>query len=159
MINRLWTTIACLLITIASESFGDDFPQPFNTEQSTSKLMSPQEAVEGMTLPSGFEITVFAAEPDVHQPIALATDDRGRLWVAENYTYSESSTNYSNQLRDRIVILEDVDGDGKFDDRKVFWDQGRRLTSVEIGHGGVWVLDAPNLLFIPDANEDDIPDS
>ncbi|MCA8994261.1 MAG: c-type cytochrome [Planctomycetaceae bacterium] len=158
MTYRLWTGIVLLTLSSVSQIFGDDFPQPFNTEKSTTKPMTPQEALDGMTLPEGFKMTVFAAEPDVNQPIALATDDRGRLWVAENYTYSESSTNYTSDLRDRVVILEDIDGDGHFDTRKVFWDQGRRLTSVEVGHGGVWVLDAPNLLFIPDANKDDVPD-
>lgn len=136
----------------------EDFPQPLNTETPDAKLTSPEDALKGMTLPAGFQATLFAAEPDVHQPIALATDDRGRLWVAENYTYAEASTNYDDRMRDRIVILEDADGDGRFDNRTVFWDQGRRLTSVEIGHGGVWVLDAPNLLFIPDADQNDVPD-
>ncbi len=120
--------------------------------------MSPEDALKGMTLPDGFQVTLFAAEPDIHQPIALATDDRGRLWVAENYTYAEAAVNFDARMRDRIVIFEDVDQDGSFDKRTVFWDQGRRLTSLEIGYGGVWVLDAPNLLFIPDANKDDAPD-
>ena len=120
--------------------------------------MSPEDALKGMTLPDGFQVTLFAAEPDVRQPIAMATDDRGRLWVAENYTYAEGAVNFDARMRDRVVILEDVDGNGSFDKRTVFWDQGRRLTSVEIGHGGVWVLDAPNLLFIRDADKDDVPD-
>lgn len=158
MIQRTWTLAVLLVLNHIVQVAADDFPQPFNTEKSTSPLMSPEEAVAGMTLPPGYQVTVFASEPDIHQPIALATDDRGRLWVAENYTYAESATNYDSRLRDRIVILEDVDGDGRFDSRKIFWDRGRRLTSLEIGHGGVWVLDAPNLLFIPDTNSDDIPD-
>ncbi|HEY2249402.1 MAG TPA: PVC-type heme-binding CxxCH protein, partial [Planctomycetaceae bacterium] len=55
-------------------------------------------------------------------------------------------------------ILEDTDGDGRFDERTVFWDEGQKLTSVEVGFGGVWALCAPHLLFIPDANHDDVPD-
>ena len=94
----------------------------------------------------------------MRQPIALATDSRGRLWVAENYSYAERERNFDNRFRDRIIILEDEDLDGSFDKRTVFWDKGRRLTSVEIGYGGVWVLDAPNLLFIPDRDGDDKPD-
>ncbi|MCP4171829.1 MAG: c-type cytochrome [Fuerstiella sp.] len=148
----LWSLVA------TSKVHGDEFPKPLNTESSEARITSPADALAGMTLPAGFQATVFAAEPAVQQPIALATDDRGRLWVAENYTYAERPTNFDERMRDRIVILEDVDGDGHFDNRTVFWDQGRRLTSVEIGHGGVWVLDAPNLLFIADANKDDVPD-
>lgn len=135
-----------------------DFPKLINTENPEAKLTSAADALKGMTVPDGFRISLFASEPDVNQPIALATDDRGRLWVAENYTYAERSTNYDDRMRDRVVILEDNDNDGRFDKRTEFWDQGRRLTSVEVGHGGVWVLDAPNLLFIPDRDGDDVPD-
>jgi putative membrane-bound dehydrogenase-like protein len=130
----------------------------FNTEPSKLKFLTPQEALAGMTVPDGFEISLFAAEPDVQQPIALATDDRGRLWVCENYSYAERETGFEDRLKDRVVILEDTNGDGSCDKRTVFWDQGRRLTSVEIGYGGAWVLDAPNLLFIPDRDGDDKPD-
>jgi len=158
MSRCLYVICFSLFLVVASKLHADNFPKPVNTENPEAILTTPEVALAGMTLPDGFRATVFAAEPDIHQPIALATDDRGRLWVAENYTYAERATNFDDRMRDRIVILEDVDGDGSFDKRVVFWDQGRRLTSVEIGHGGVWVLDAPNLLFIPDANKDDIPD-
>ena len=147
-----------ILLTSSTTVVADDFPDVINTENPDAKLTSPEEALRGMKVPDGFKVTLFAAEPDVHQPIALATDDRGRLWVAENYTYAERPANFDERMRDRIVILEDTDDDGSFDKRTVFWDRGRRLTSVEIGHGGVWVLDAPNLLFIPDNNKDDVPD-
>nr|MBC8289634.1 dehydrogenase [Planctomycetota bacterium] len=140
-----------------SIALADDFPKVENTEKGDPPL-TPQQALDALELPEGFKATLFAAEPDVRQPIALATDSRGRLWVAENYSYAERERNFDDRFRDRIVILEDEDHDGQFDKRTVFWDQGRRLTSVEIGHGGVWVLDAPNLLFIPDKDGDDKPD-
>ncbi|HEV3122104.1 MAG TPA: PVC-type heme-binding CxxCH protein, partial [Isosphaeraceae bacterium] len=60
---------------------------------------------------------------------------------------------------DRIIILEDTDHDGRADKRTVFWDGAKRLTSVEPGFGGVWALCPPHLVFIPDRNGDDIPDS
>lgn len=145
-------------LSLTMSAGADDFPKVFNTENPETKLTTPAEALAGITVPDDFEVSLFAAEPDVNQPIAIATDDRGRLWVAENYSYAERSTNYEDKLRDRIIILEDTDLDGRFDERKVFWDKGRRLTSVEIGYGGVWVTDAPNLLFIPDEDGDDVPD-
>jgi putative membrane-bound dehydrogenase-like protein len=134
------------------------FPKLINTENPEAKLTTAADALKGMKVPEGFTVSLFASEPDINQPIALATDDRGRLWVAENYTYAQRTTNFDDNMRDRVVILEDEDQDGKFDKRTEFWDQGRRLTSVEIGYGGVWVLDAPNLLFIPDRDGDDVPD-
>jgi putative membrane-bound dehydrogenase-like protein len=121
-------------------------------------LWGALEAAGGVRVPEGFRVDLFAGEPDVRQPIAMAFDDRGRLWVAECYTYADLKTNFDLTLRDRIVILEDTDQDGRFDRRKVFWDQGQRLTSLAIGFGGVWVLCAPEMLFIPDRDGDDVPD-
>jgi putative membrane-bound dehydrogenase-like protein len=147
-----------IVLIAAISANADDFPPIFNTEKSTDKFLSPEEAVKKISLPPGFKATLFAGEPDVQQPIAITTDDRGRLWVAENYTYSENESSFDKKLRDRVVILEDINGDGHFDKRTVFWDKGQKLTSVEIGFGGAWVLCAPQLLFIPDRNGDDIPD-
>ena len=134
------------------------FPEIVNTEPSQEKLLTPEEALAKISVPEGFHVSLFAGEPDVQQPISLTTDERGRLWVAENYTYAESKVGFDDNLRDRIVILEDTDGDGRFDERTVFWDEGQKLTSVEVGFGGVWALCAPHLLFIPDADRDDVPD-
>ncbi|MBX3411743.1 MAG: c-type cytochrome [Pirellulales bacterium] len=148
-----------LLQAIGSGACADDFPQPYNSEKATTAPMPPEEVVRTAKLPPGFKLSVFAAEPDVQNPIAITTDERGRLWVAENYTWSGASFgNYDTSLKDRIVILADRDGDGRHDQRTVFWDQGHKVTSVEVGYGGVWVLALPNLLFIPDANRDDVPD-
>lgn len=147
---------ACFLL--ASDKPSSNFPKPPDTEPSKEPFVSPDEALKRWQLPPGFKATLFAAEPDVQQPIAMAFDSRGRLWVAENYTYAQSGVNFDMTLRDRIVILEDVDNDGKFDKRTVFWDQAQKLTSIELGFGGVWALCAPHLLFIPDRNRDDVPD-
>jgi len=148
----------CLAWTVSVAAEDAPFPTPKNTEPSTLPFTPPAEALAGFTVPDGFRVSLFAAEPDVQQPIAIATDARGRLWVAENYTYSDAKQNHDLSLRDRVVILEDTDHDGKHDKRTVFWDKGQKLTSVEVGFGGVWVLCLPQLLFIPDANGDDIPD-
>src|SRR5437868_2538164 len=136
------------------------FPDPYNsgTEKGKSPPLSAAQVVAKMKLPPGFKATVFAAEPDVQNPIAMAWDGRGRLWVAENYTYAERNLKFDLHLRDRVLIFEDKDGDGRFDTRKVFTDEVQMLTSVEVGHGGVWVLCPPKLLFIPERNRDDVPD-
>ena len=133
----------------------DEIP---NTQKLEIPITPPAEALQMIQLPEGFEATLFAAEPDVHQPISVTTDARGRLWVVECYTYSDRKENFNMRLNDRIVIFEDTDNDGVFDNRKIFWDQGKKLTSVEVGMGGVWVTAAPNLMFIPDRNLDDVPD-
>jgi len=118
--------------------------------------LSPAEAAKAMTVPAGFHVTLFAGEPDIVQPIAQAFDDRGRLWVAEAYSYPHRVKEPDAQ--DRILIFEDRDGDGRFDSRKVFMDKLNLVSGLELGFGGVWIGAAPNLLFVPDADRDDVPD-
>lgn len=148
-----------LAVVCTTALAADDFPAPFNTEKLDPQGPMPAEEVaRTMELPKGFRATVFAAEPDVQQPIAMNWDAKGRLWVAENYTFAENPKRWDTTLRDRIIILEDKDNDGKHDGRKVFWSKGSYLTSVEVGYGGVWVLNNGNLEFIADKNGDDVPD-
>ena len=109
--------------------------------------LSPEQAVKEMTLPPGFKATLFAGEPDVQQPIAFATDDRGRLWVAEAYTYPIRAA--EGQGKDQILVFEDTDGDGKFDRRTVFMEGLNLVSGLEVGFGGVWLGAAPYLMFIP----------
>ena len=152
-------SLALLLLTISVEfTAADEFPTPPNTEQGAPSPISPQEALAAIKLPPGFRATLFAAEPDVQNPIAMTFDARGRLWVAENYTYAERTQRFDLRLRDRIVIFDDTDGDGQADKRKVFTDGVQMLTSVAVGHGGVWAMCPPQLLFTPDRNRDDVPD-
>lgn len=134
----------------------DDFPAPLNTQN--GEPMPAAEALASIKAPPGFKVALFASEPEVQQPIGMATDARGRLWVAENYTYGEAKVGFDLRQRDRVIILEDTDHDGRAEKRTVFTDQVQRLSSVEVGFGGVWVLAAPQLLFFPDKNGDDIPD-
>ena len=148
----------CVLLSRLVGGIAQDKPAVVNTQEETIPFTSPQDALKMMKAPEGFRIELFAHEPQVLQPISITTDERGRLWVAENNTYAESKVNFDTTQRDRIVILEDTDGDGKCDKRTVFWDQAEKLTSVEVGFGGVWALCAPNLLFIPDRDRDDKPD-
>jgi len=91
----------------------------------------------------------------VQQPVGFCFDDRGRMWVAEAYNYP----NHGDKPGDRIIILEDSDGDGKFDRRSVFYDQLNYVTGIEVGFGGAWVMSPPNFYFIPDRDGNDVPDS
>ena len=156
--NHLRVTLVALMATIfcTTQSTAEETPILRNTE--AGEPPTAAETVDRIQVPEGFQVTLFAGEPDVQQPIAITTDERGRLWVAENYTYAERPLGFDTKLHDRIIILEDTNHDGRFDVRKVFIDDVQKLTSVEVGMGGVWVLCAPQLLFIPDRNRDDIPD-
>ena len=112
-------------------------------------------AANSMTVPSGFKTSLYAAEPAVMQPIGFCIDDKNRLWVAEAYNYPQHGTNPA----DRIVILEDTNGDGVHDIRKVFYEGLNYITGIEVGFGGAWVMSPPNMYFIPDRNHDDVPDT
>ena len=136
-----------------------DFPALYNTEQSKDEPMPAEQAAREMKMPPGFHCSVFASEPDVQNPVGMAWDHKGRLWIAENYTYAERPKRFAMDLHDRVVILADKDHDGHAETRKVFTDKVQMLTSVEIGRGGVWLMCPPQVLFIPDQNEDDVPDA
>lgn len=129
-------------------ALGADDPKPAGAP------VPAAEAPGRMTVPPGFNVTLFAGEPDVRQPIAFTFDDRGRLWVAECFSYPD----WKPKGDDRIIILEDTDGDGRFDRRSVFQDKIANISGIEVGFGGVWVCAIPNLYFIPDRNSDDRPD-
>jgi putative membrane-bound dehydrogenase-like protein len=123
-------------------------------------FLNPDESIAKMTYPEGFHIKAYASEPAIVQPFAFTFDDRGRCWVNENLNYeTRGSDLYKNGPLGRIVILEDLDGDGVHDTRKVFIDGIYFPTGLAVGHGGVWVGSPPNLLFIPDRDGDDVPDS
>lgn len=125
-----------------------------DTQSDESHPMSPQEALTKFNLPDGFSLSLYAGEPDLHQPIAFDFDDRGRIWAVECFSYPE----FTFENSDRIVIFSDTDNDGQHDQRTVFWDKGDRLTGIELGFGGVWLTSPPNLLFIPDRDRDDQAD-
>ncbi len=133
----------------------DDFPEICNSEPDPSlQPMAAKEAAASMKVPNGFGVQLFSSEPDVQNPIAMTWDARGRMWVAENYTYAERAQKFDLNLRDRVVVLEDEDGDGEADKRTVFTDQVQMLTSIEVGRGGVWLMCPPQLLFVPDRDND-----
>lgn len=155
---RMQPILLVLMLCLNATGFAQqlDTPHAINTQAEGEHPPTAAEAASLISVPEGFKVSLFAGDPDVHQPIAFEIDDRGRLWVVECYTYEGGE--YDLQKRDRIVILADTDGDGTFDQRKIFWDEGQRLTGITLGFGGVWVTSAPNLLFLPDRDHDDQPD-
>lgn len=117
--------------------------------------LSPEDAAAAMTVPDGFSVALAASEPEVVRPIALALDDRGRVWVAEARTYPERAP--EGEGKDRILILEDTNGDGSLDSRKVFIEGLNLVSGLELGFGGVFVGAAPYLFHIPIDESGDRP--
>jgi len=117
---------------------------------------TPEEAAKAMTVPDGFRVDLIAGEPNLHQPIAFCFDHKGRIWVAEAHTYPQRAP--EGKGKDRIVVLEDTDGDGKYEKQTLFRDGLNLVSGLEVGFGGVWVGAAPYFMFIPDQNDDLVPD-
>jgi len=137
-------------------------------------------AEQAFTLPDDLEIKLVLAEPEIAQPVHIHFDERGRMWVVEFRQYPHpaglkvvSHDSYFRNVydktpapppnhipgKDRISIHEDADGDGSYESHKVFVDGLNIASSAACDGEGVWVLNPPYLLFYPDRNHDDVPDS
>ncbi|AMV28278.1 Cytochrome c [Gemmata sp. SH-PL17] len=134
------TVLLSLPLLLTASASAADLPP-------ADKPIPTRDAAKAMTVPDGFKVTLFAGEPDVVQPIAFTFDDRGRMWVVECLSYPIWSKD--GKGKDRVVILEDTDGDGVHDKKTVFFDNGSNLSGIELGFGGVWLCSSPNLLFVP----------
>jgi putative membrane-bound dehydrogenase-like protein len=115
--------------------------------------LSPEQSMSLMQVPPGFELQLFASEPDVVNPIYMNWDEKGRLWVIE-------TVDYPNEVKDgdigddRIKILEDTNGDGKADKVTLFADKLNIPTSFVFVNGGIMVSAAPSFLFLKDTDGD-----
>src|SRR5262245_59267922 len=142
--------LVCLILVFGTVVFAEE-PLPNAERLTTSPVLqhlkpnpmplaprSPaEETVAQMYLPEGFRAELVVAEPDLHQPDAFTFGERGRIWVAEAYSYPQKRP--AGQGLDKIVIFEDQDGDGKFETKKVFAEGLNLISGLEVGYGGVWV--------------------
>lgn len=127
-------------------------------EGRNAKFLTAQEAVDEMTIKEGYQVNAWASEPMITQPMAFCWDDKGRLWVAENRDYEDRKSGFSNYGNSRILIIEDTDHDGIADSKKVFLEGIPFPSAIAVGFDGLYLGAPPNLLFIPDANKDDVAD-
>lgn len=120
----------------------------------TSPVLSPEESISAMQPEDGFEVKLVAAEPLISTPVALNFDDRGRIWVLEMQGYMPDTAGRGENVPDgKVVILEDKNGDGLMDDRKIFMDSlvlPRALCFIE---DGLLIAEPPNLWFVEIHND------
>lgn len=131
---------------------------PTNFEQDIT-ILSPAEAEAAMTVAEGYRATVFASEvdfPELQNPVSLTFDGKGRLWVSTMPTYPQVSP--GEEPHCRILILEDTDGDDRADKRTVFAEGLHLPGGFELGDGGAYVAEQPNIVFLRDTDGDDVAD-
>ncbi|MEM1094125.1 MAG: PVC-type heme-binding CxxCH protein [Bacteroidota bacterium] len=120
-------------------------------------LQNPLEATQTLdylTVPDGFEVQLFAAEPNIVNPIALTWDERGRLWVVESTNYPHDHVGEETGT-DRITICEDTDGDGTADRFIRFAENQPLTTSIALTKDGALVGQAPDIVLLTDTDGDD----
>jgi glucose/arabinose dehydrogenase len=123
-------------------------------------LTSPEESRGTFTLPEGYEANLFASEqefPDLKKPVQMTFDAKGRLWVTTMGSYPMYLP--GKPVDDKVLIFEDTDGDGRADKQTVFADKLHVPTGIELGDGGAYVAQQPNLMFLKDTNGDDKADT
>ena len=124
---------------------------PHAQDRPPGPALSPSEAIAKMTVPPGFRVELVASEPEIVNPVAMTFDERGRIWITESLEYPRRSPGPG---RDRIKVLEDTDGDGKADKFTVFAEGLNIPSGIAVGSGGVWVANAPDILFLQDTDGD-----
>ena len=124
-----------------------DEPIPHAQDKPPGPALTPQEAIQKMVVPEGFTVELVAAEPEIINPVAMTFDERGRMWVTESFEYPRHDPGPG---RDVIKVLESTKGDGHFDKITTFADGLNIPSGIAVGHGGVWVANSPDILFLQD---------
>ncbi|GAB3698561.1 hypothetical protein GCM10027592_23730 [Spirosoma flavus] len=119
----------------------------------------PRAALATMQVPKGFIVQQFAAEPLVTNPTNMDVDERGRVWVTESHNYDVAPAEFDKK-GDKVVILEDANGDGRADKRTVFFEHPgmKSPMGLLLAEDRVYLAQAPYLLMLVDTNHDDHAD-
>ncbi len=117
-------------------------------------FLTARESMKTMKVEEGFSIALVAEEPLVTVPVALNFDDKERLWVVEMIGYMPDTLGKGEDIPNgKIVILEDLDGDGKMDNRKIFMDSLVLPRAISLIENGILVAVPPQLLFVEIVND------
>ena len=120
--------------------------------------LAPDEALKRFQVESGLRVELVAAEPLVVAPVAFAFDGPNRLFVAEGRGYPDGLEGGTRTTEGRIALLEDPDGDGRFDRRTEFATGLSYVNGIMLWRGGVFVTAAPDILYLKDTNGDGVAD-
>jgi putative heme-binding domain-containing protein len=154
----LLAILAGLLFVIPSAAQHVHGKEPNTGGEMSLESEDPAIALRRMHVQDGYEVTLWASEKDfdLFNPVALAFDARGRLWVSTMPTYPQRLPD--EEPNDKILILEDTNHDGKADKSTVFIDKLHLPTGFELGDGGAYISEQPDIVFAKDTNGDDTAD-
>ena len=134
-------------------------PLPEAFDREPSPPLSPEDELSTFALQSGFEVELVAAEPLVHDPVAMAFDDAGRLWVVEMRGYmNDIDGSDETQMIGRIVVLEDDDGDGRMDRSTPFLEDLILPRAIACVDDGILFVEPPHLVYAKDRDGDLVAD-
>lgn len=159
-IVRIALVCTVAIAALAPSAFAQDKAQqdkgkkeviPHAQDKPPGPALSPAEALKKMTVPEGFSVELVASEPDIVNPVAMTIDERGRFWITESFEYPRRE---AGPGKDRVKVCEDTDGDGQLDKFTVFAEGLNIPSGIAVGHGGVWVANAPDILFMQDTDGD-----
>jgi putative membrane-bound dehydrogenase-like protein len=119
--------------------------------------LSPRDSLKAIHLNTDLKVELFASEPMVYDPVDMAFDENGRLFVAEMLDYPEDPPP-GKPARSRVAMLEDTDGDGVFDRRTIYADHVLEVTGLMPWKGGLIVTSAPDILYFKDTKRDGVAD-
>ncbi len=150
----LWVGLVLVAAYLASVGRENAQTTEAKTRQA-SPVLSPSEALAAFDLEDGFTITIFASEPMIEDPVAMAFDADGRLFVVEMQSYMPGIAGDGELVpTSRVMVLEDTDGDGKADKATPFLEGLVLPRAILPCFGGLLVIEPPNLLFCRDTDGD-----
>ena len=138
---------------------GNDDPNRKAGKLGSLDYLTAAEQQKKFRLAPGYEINVFASEedfPELANSVSMNFDSKGRMWVSTMPSYPQWQP--KSKLDDKLIILTDVDQDGAADTVKVFAGGLHQPTGFELGHGGAYVAQQPDVLFLKDTDGDDVAD-
>lgn len=168
LLKSIWIVVVCNALGTAQPPQQDLKTEDLKTPDTFPRFapLSPSEAESSFVVQDGFRMQLIAAEPLITDPVAMAYDENGRAYVVEMndypYTDKKSHAAWADNVTDRPIgkvrLLEDVDGDGKFDKSNVFVEGLSWPSGIVCSRGGVYITATPDVWYCKDNDGDGVAD-
>ena len=158
--ERIWKVAAGESVPEQIDDSGTgDFVEIESNFKNEIRLTTPEESQDMFRLADGFEVSLWASEvefPNLENPVQFTFDAQGRMWIITMPTYP--MVLLGTPVDDKVLILSDTNNDGKADQETIFADGLHLPLGIELGDGGAYISQQPNLVFLKDTDGDDRAD-